>query len=54
MAYVIATTETVLRWYAFNPNQRKGALNDPLRFELLARLDLEKVMQADDKATAKH
>ena len=53
MAYVIATTENLVRGYAFKPDQRKDPA-DPLPFELLDRLDLGKVMLAGDKATAKH
>jgi len=52
MAYVIGTTESTVRWYAFKHSERKDPA-EPLAFELLDQLDLRKVMQAGDKATAK-
>ncbi|AXV97030.1 hypothetical protein CJO80_16580 [Ralstonia solanacearum] len=49
MTYVLATTETVVRWYNFrgNPGPGRG------EFELLERLDLSKVPQFGDKESAK-
>ncbi|NWK46423.1 hypothetical protein [Ralstonia pickettii] len=49
MAYVLATTETVVRWYNFRSNPAPH----PGEFELLERLDLSKVPQFGDKETAK-
>ncbi len=49
MSYVLATTETVIRWYRFDPRS-----NDrPISHELLATLDLNLIPQLPDKEAAK-
>lgn len=49
MTYVLATTETVVRWYCFRHSRdlKEG------EFELLEHLDLRRVPQFGDKETAK-
>lgn len=47
-AYVLGTTESIVRWYCFNINQPER----PLPFELHVSLDLGKVPQFGDKKKA--
>lgn len=49
MAYVLATTETVVRWYTFDTS----AAEPRSTLALLPTLDLAKVPQLGDKATAR-
>jgi hypothetical protein len=49
MSYVLATTESMVRWYKFHFNKDLTAGN----FELLDILDLNQVPVLGDKVTAK-
>lgn len=46
MAYVLATTENVVRWYVYDTSS-------PNVYELIDRLNLDQVPLAADKSTAK-
>ena len=50
MSYLLATTETKVRWYKCKLN--KDGM--PVGFDLLGRLDLKKVSVFGDKKSAKH
>ena len=47
MAYVLGTTEDVVRWYVYNTNDPSNG------YELLDRLDFNKVPRWNDKDSAK-
>jgi len=49
MPYVLATTETAVRWYSFDPRANER----PISHELLPTLDLNLVPQLPDKEAAK-
>jgi len=49
MSYVLATTETIVRWYKFDFDKNLTAG----KFELLDALDLNQVPVLGDKETAK-
>lgn len=49
MAYVLATTETVVRWYSFD----SSATDPRTTLSLLPTLDLSKVPRLADKAAAR-
>lgn len=46
-SYILATTESVVRWYAFNTS-------NPTTYSIIEKLDLSKVPAAENKETAKH
>ena len=50
MSYVLATTEKTVRWYRIKTD-RDGK---PVGFELLDRLNLNRVTQFGDKKSAKY
>ncbi|SPL69946.1 hypothetical protein [Acinetobacter stercoris] len=50
MSYVLATTESRVRWYKYNYDQNLKSGD----FELLEVLDLREVPLLGDKATAKY
>ena len=47
-SYILATTETIVRWYGFDPFKGEST-----QFELLKELDLAKIPQFADKESAK-
>lgn len=49
MAYILATTESTVRWYKFKYDRNL----EPGQFELLEQLDLKQVPLFSDKETAK-
>lgn len=49
MAYVLATTEQVVRWYSFDMSKEVNESN----YKIIDQLDLREVPMAGDKATAK-
>jgi len=49
MTYVLATTDSIVRWYKFKYDRNL----EPGQFELLDKLDLKQVPLFGDKETAK-
>lgn len=50
MYYILATTETKVRWYYCKLNKD----GEPTGFHLMGRLDLKRVSVFGDKKSAKH
>jgi hypothetical protein len=50
MSYLLATTETKVRWYRCKLNKD----GKPVGFDLLDRLNLKKISSFGDKASAKY
>lgn len=54
MTYVLATTESIVRWYAVKLNKLEDIYHlQPGDFELLDKLDIQLVPGFGNKATAK-